>query len=163
MWNKTRERFLIVGNLLNLLHWGLGDISWDLLRIWRLFFSSILKCTSVPVHSRRCKKSQISITDLFFKVSYTLNGLPQKKSLVFLGLFYSFRKKKQLCKRIFFNSSPFSSRKLNLRTTPHVPVDFLPKNRKNRYFCIFKSSFYGEKELELKKFLLQSCFFLRYE
>jgi hypothetical protein len=33
-----------------------------------------------------------------------------------LSLFDFYRKKKQLCRRIFFNSSPFSSRKLKFET-----------------------------------------------
>jgi hypothetical protein len=53
---------------------------------------------------------------LFLWRNHSMDNLPQKKSLVFLGLFYSFRKKKQLCRRIFFNSSPFSSRQLSLKT-----------------------------------------------
>jgi hypothetical protein len=40
---------------------------------------------------------------------------PQKNVLVFLRLFESYYKKKQLCRRIFFNSSLFSFRKLNLK------------------------------------------------
>jgi hypothetical protein len=42
-------------------------------------------------------------------------NLHQKLSFFFLGLFYSYRKKKQLCRRNFFNSSPFSPRKLDLK------------------------------------------------
>jgi hypothetical protein len=45
-----------------------------------------------------------------------LDNLPQKKISFFGLILLSFRKKKQLCRRNFFNSSPFSSKKLNLKT-----------------------------------------------
>jgi hypothetical protein len=43
-----------------------------------------------------------------------MGNLPQNICLFFLGLFYSYRQKKQLCRRFFFNSSPFLPRKLDL-------------------------------------------------
>jgi hypothetical protein len=57
----------------------------------------------------------------------------------------------------------FSSRKLNLKIQSYNnTLRFflvLSQKRKDRYFKIFKLSFLDEKELELKKILLQSCFF----
>jgi hypothetical protein len=49
------------------------------------------------------------------KFSHRMGNLPQKISFLFLGLFYSYRKKKHLCTRNFFNSGPFSPRKLDLK------------------------------------------------
>jgi hypothetical protein len=71
------------------------------------------------LNSNFCSKcpnfTRMSTSEKFEKF-HILNGQLASKIIVFLGLFYSFRKKKKLCRRIFFNSGPFSSRKFNLKT-----------------------------------------------
>jgi hypothetical protein len=86
----------------------------------------------------------------------TMDNLPQKKSLVFLGLFYSFRKKKQLCRRMFFNSSPFSSRKLNLKTqflynNTTRSGWFPPKKPEKPLFLNFQIEFSRRKRARIEK------------
>jgi hypothetical protein len=61
-----------------------------------------------------------------------MDNLPQKMCLFFLGLFCSYRKKKQICRRIFFNSSPFSPRKLDLKIQKLRFFRFLGRNQPER-------------------------------
>jgi hypothetical protein len=87
-----------------------------------------------------------------------MDNLPQKKSLLFLGLFYSFWKKKQLCRRNFFNSSPFSSRKFNLKTQFFYNNTtrsgwFAPNKPEKPLFLNFQIEFWIEKISSTKLFL----------
>ena len=69
---------------------------------------------------------------------------PQKKCAYFLRLFDSYRKKKQLCRRKFFNSSLFSLRKLNLK------IQYCYKNNVRSFFfpLFFLTLSYEKKERE---------------
>jgi hypothetical protein len=78
-----------------------------------------------------------------------------------LAYFNRFGKRNNFVQDSFSNLSPFSSRKLNLKTTLHVPVDFLPKTA-----VIFEFSnrvFSAKKGSNWKKFFYKVVFFLQYE
>jgi hypothetical protein len=79
----------------------------------------------------------------------------------FLGLFYSFHKNKKLCRRIrtLFRREN-SIWKLNFFTTTlHVPVDFLPKNRKTVIFEFSNRVFSARKGSNWKKIFYKVVYF----
>jgi hypothetical protein len=92
------------------------------------------------------------------------NGFVSKKKNIFLRLFCSYRKKKQLCRRNFLISSPFSLRKLNLKTQflqQHYPfLPFWEQKKEQPLFLNFQIEFSRRKRARIEKISSTKLFLL---
>jgi hypothetical protein len=67
------------------------------------------------------------------------NGqIPQKMCLFYMGLFYSYRKKKQLCRRFFFQFEPIFVEKIQFENFKITVVPFF-KGKKGTYSIVVKN------------------------